>query len=597
MFQLLNDLAAHWRSMFPEANPGEFRIVPEKCPENMDGELTVNAFRYARLFKTAPDKLAELSEEFLSGHADVEKVSRVKAFVNVTLNPAALFRDTLADVAGLLGEAELDVEKRKRILIEYSAPNTNKPQHLGHVRNNTLGMAVSSLLKRVGNDVIQINLVNDRGIHICKSMIAYQRFGEGTTPEKAGRKGDHLVGDFYVRYNAELSKEIKELRAAQPDLAEKSDEELFLFTEIGRATQQMLQDWEAGKPEVIELWKKMNSWVFAGFAETYKSMGIKFDHTYLESETYLLGKDIVAKGLESGAFCRRDDGAVICDLGKKLGQKVMLRSDGTSVYITQDLGTTLKKFADYHPDSMIWVVGDEQIWHFQVLFGVLKKLGYPWADQLYHLAYGMVNLPSGKMKSREGTVVDADNLFAEMSDLAFAGCRERNSAGEPDDVLRRRADIIGMGALKFMLLKFNPKTTMMFDPQSSIKFEGDTGPYVQYACVRIHSILRKAEAAGLDYSAPDWGLLSAKAEKNLAIMAAFYPVQLQMAAEKLDCSVVVEYLLNMAKAFNQFYRECPVLAGDVPDDLKKARLALAASVLKVLEDGLATLTIGIPDAM
>ena len=594
MFKFFSDLAAHLVATYPQAKCDGFEIVPDRCPENMQGELTINAFRFARFLGMAPDKAAAACAEFLSSHPDIESVETVKAFVNVVMTPEALYRDTFSDVEGLLEEAK--VATPSRVLIEFSAPNTNKPQHLGHVRNNTLGMAVSSLLKRVGHEVVEINLVNDRGIHICKSMIAYQRFGNGATPESTGRKGDHLVGDFYVKFNDELAKQLQTLRAARSDSADKSDDELFLDTEIGAATQQMLQDWEAGVPEVIELWRMMNAWVFAGFAETYAAMGIKFDHTYLESETYLLGKDIVAVGLEKGAFTRRGDGAVVCDLGK-LGKKVMLRSDGTSVYITQDLGTTLKKYEDYKPEAMVWVVGDEQIWHFQVLFAALAKLGYEWADRLYHLAYGMVNLPSGKMKSREGTVVDADNLFEEMVSLAYESCRERNSDGEADEALRARAKIIGMGALKFMLLKFNPKTTMMFDPQSSIRFEGDTGPYVQYACARIASISRKAAGVVTAGAAVDWQLLAHPAEKALAVYAAFYAPTLKQAAEKYDCSAVVEYLLNLAKLFNGFYRECPVLSSDVPNELRCARLALAQSVRRILEDGLSTLTIEVPDAM
>ncbi|MEA4862128.1 MAG: arginine--tRNA ligase [Victivallaceae bacterium] len=594
MFKFLDDLTSGLLQKFPAAAaPAGWRVSAERCPENMAGELTVNAFKFARIIKVAPDQAAAATAEILAAHPDVAAVETVKAFVNVTLKSGALFRDTLSDVPGLFAAGR--TASPRRYLIEYSAPNTNKPQHLGHVRNNTLGMSVASMLKRVGNEVIQVNLVNDRGIHICKSMIAYQRFGNAVTPESVGKKGDHLVGDFYVKYNAALSEELAEMRAGHPEWTEKSDEELFLETGIGRAAQQMLQDWEAGKPEVIELWKMMNGWVFDGFAETYRTMGIEFDRTYLESQTYLLGKDIVKQGLDSGAFTRRDDGAVVCDLGPKLGVKVLLRADGTSVYITQDLGTTLKKYADYQPDSMIWVVGDEQIWHFQVLFALLKKLGCAWADKLHHLAYGMVNLPTGRMKSREGTVVDADNLFEEMTELALAACRERNTDGIADDELLARARVIAMGALKFMLLKFNPKTTIMFDPAASIRFEGDTGPYVQYACARIGSILRKA--GDPDTSGADWSLLETAEEKNLALWAAFYSAVLEQAAERLDCSGLVEYLLNVAKAFNQFYRECPVLSDGVPPELRKARLALAKSVRALLEDGLHTLTIDVPDAM
>ncbi|MBO5723376.1 MAG: arginine--tRNA ligase, partial [Lentisphaeria bacterium] len=389
---------------------------------------------------------------------------------------ASLFRDTVGNVAGILEEGLLPEKDRRRILVEYSAPNTNKPQHLGHVRNNTLGMSSCALLARVGHDVIPVNLINDRGIHICKSMLAYQRFGNGDTPEKSGIKGDHFVGNYYVKYNDELKKQITALRQARPELAEKEDDELFLETEIGAAAQEMLRKWENSDPEVVELWKLMNSWVIAGFNATYERMGVKFTKTYLESQTYLLGKDNVRKGLEEGVFEKREDGAVIADLGK-LGTKVLLRKDGTSVYITQDIGTTLLKYNEFQPDGMVWVVGDEQILHFQMLFKILGKMGNAWADKLHHLSYGMVNLPTGKMKSREGTVVDADDLFDEMHTLARNAALERIREGEeaPAD-LEERSEIIGMGALKFMLLKFNAKTTMMFDPQASLKFEGDTGP-------------------------------------------------------------------------------------------------------------------------
>jgi len=596
-FQCIADLAAHLRQSFPGAEiPADWEIVPEKCPETMTGDLTVNCFRFARYFKQAPDKVAALAAEFLGKHADVEKVEAVKAFVNLTLKGAAVHRDTVATPDAILKATVIPADKKRRILIEFSAPNTNKPQHLGHVRNNTLGMSLASLLKRAGHDVVPINLVNDRGVHICKSMIAYQRFGEGITPESSGTKGDHLVGNFYVKFNIELKKQLDELKAARPELKDKDDEELFLETELGAATQKMLQDWEADDHDVRRLWHLMNSWVFDGFKQTYDRMGIKFDHTYLESQTYLLGKDYVQAGLDKGVFERRDDGAAIADLGK-LGKKVVLRSDGTSVYITQDIGTTVMKYNDYHPDIQIWVVGDEQILHFKMLFEILKKLGYPWAENLYHLSYGMVNLPTGRMKSREGTVVDADDLFDEMVKLAKDATLERcGETGAPADI-DERAEIIGMGALKFMLLKFNPKTTIMFDPQASVKFEGDTGPYVQYACTRINSIEAKAKERGLTADGEiAWDLLGSTEEKALAIMDAFYPQALADAAEKLDSSVLTAYLLDLAKAFNRFYRECPVLAAE-DEKVRKARLALCTRTRDIIADGLKTLTIGVPQAM
>ena len=596
-FQCIHRLETNLRQAFPQAQiPAGWQIVPEQCPAGMTGDITVNCFRFARFFKAAPDAVAGKTEELLRNDPEVQSVERVKAFVNLTLKADALFRDTAGNVPAILEECKLPAETRKRILIEYSAPNTNKPQHLGHVRNNTLGMSTCKLLARVGHDVVPVNLINDRGIHICKSMLAYQRFGNGDTPEKSGIKGDHFVGNYYVRYNVELKKQIEALRQAKPELADKSDDELFLETEIGAAAQEMLRKWESSDPETVALWKLMNSWVIAGFNATYTRMGVEFRKTYLESQTYLLGKDNVRKGLEDGVFTKREDGAVIADLGK-LGTKVLLRKDGTSVYITQDIGTTLLKHREFEPQGMIWVVGDEQILHFQMLFSILKKMGNAWADNLYHLSYGMVNLPTGKMKSREGTVVDADDLFDEMHELAKKAALERIPEGsEPPADLEERSEIIGMGALKFMLLKFNPKTTMMFDPQASLKFEGDTGPYVQYVCARINSIARKAEERGIGSGTVDWSLADSAEERALAVTAARYPEVLKAAAEKMDCSALVNYLLDLAKAFNRFYREKQVLnAGD--EKVIATRLQLCFAIRDILTDGLNTLTIGVPEAM
>jgi len=572
-------------------------LALDPCPAGQEGDFTINVFRAAK-YCGNPAAAAATIAQWLSAHREIEKAEVVKAFVNITVKAETLLGATAGDLPALLESAKLPEDERRRVLIEFSAPNTNKPQHLGHVRNNTLGMSLASLLRRVGHDVIEINLVNDRGIHICKSMLAYRDFGHGETPESSGIKGDHLVGDYYVKFNSELSKQLKELRAARPELAEKSDDEIFGETALGAAAQQMLRDWEAGDPEVRKLWQLMNSWVFAGFAATYKRMGIDFNHTYLESETYLLGKDIVAAGLEKGVFSRREDGAVICDLGK-LGKKVVLRSDGTSVYITQDIGTTLRKYEDYNSDEMIWVVGDEQLLHFKMLFEIIRRLGYPWAERLFHLSYGMVNLPSGKMKSREGTVVDADDLFDEMAALARAACVERAGDTALDEAeLAARSEAIGLGALKFMLLKFNPRTTMTFDPAASLRFEGDTGPYVQYVAARVASIERKARERGIDPAAGavNWSLLNSGAEKELAMKLYFYPAVLRNCAGKHDCSGLVEYLLDLAKSFNRFYRDCPVLSAEDPA-LVAARLALAVAVRKVITDGLSTLTISVPEGM
>lgn len=593
-FAFIADVSAYLQSQYGSC-PAE--IAVELCPPHFTGDITVNCFPLAKALRRNPMDLAALLCERLSSHDDIAAVSAVKAFVNITLRPGALMRDTVADRAALLAAVPLPAVERRRVLIEFSAPNTNKPQHLGHVRNNTVGMATASILERAGHEVVRVNLVNDRGIHICKSMLAYQRFGKGVTPASSGKKGDHLVGDFYVAFDKEYRRQLAALRQDKPALADKSDEELFLETEIGLAAQEMLRAWEQNDPAVRALWETMNQWVFDGFAETYRRMGVEFDRTYLESQTYMLGKDIIRDGLARGVFQKREDGAIIIEFADPtLGMKVVLRSDGTSVYVTQDIGTTLLKQNDFQPDQQIWVVGDEQIRHFKVLFAILQSLGYSWADKLTHMAYGMVNLPTGKMKSREGTVVDADELFDEMEKLAREATVEKAGDEVPEN-LDERARLISMAALKFMLLKVNPKTTIMFDPQASIKFEGDTGPYVLYAYARICSMLRKA-AVGTDAvtGAVDWPLLNDPAERALALRCALYPDLLQKAARELDSSALAGYLLDLAKDFSGFYRNCPVLNAE-DASLRATRLALSETVRSILADGLKALTIHTLESM
>ena len=591
-FSFISDLEGFLQDTF---GVDDVTVAAELCPAHFEGDLTVNCFLLAKVLRRNPMQIAQQVAEFLAAHADVEKAEAIKAFVNVTAAGGAVMRDTVADEQALLGAVHVPEAERRRVLIEFSAPNTNKPQHLGHVRNNTTGLATAALLQRVGHDVVRINLVNDRGVHICKSMIAYQRFGEGVTPESSGKKGDHLVGEFYVRFDQAYREQLAQLRIDQPELAEKSSDDLFLETEIGRATQDMLLAWEAGDPAVRDLWQTMNGWVLDGFAETYQRMGIEFANTYLESNTYTLGKDIIEEGLAKGVFHKREDGAVAIDFeDPTLGSKVVLRSDGTSVYVTQDIGTTLLKQRDYEPDQQIWVVGDEQIYHFRVLFAILKALGYEWAENLTHMAYGMVNLPSGRMKSREGTVVDADDLFDMLQGLARDATLERAGADVPED-LDERARVISMAALKFMLLKVNPKTTMMFDPEASLRFEGDTGPYVLYAYARISSMLRRASEETLAAEV-DWSVLGTKEEKALALRCAQYPETMQKAAANLDGSVVTGYLLDLAKDFSKFYQACPVLTAETPA-LVRARLELTARVRTLLRDGLNALTIDALESM
>ncbi|MBT3287005.1 MAG: arginine--tRNA ligase [Victivallales bacterium] len=591
-FSFISDLEGFLQSTF---GVDAVSVAAELCPPHFEGDMTVNCFLLAKVLRRNPMQIAQQVAEFLAAHADVEKAEAIKAFVNVTVAGSAVMRDTVADEQALLGAVHVPEAERRRVLIEFSAPNTNKPQHLGHVRNNTTGMAAAALLQRVGHDVVRINLVNDRGVHICKSMIAYQRFGEGVTPESSGKKGDHLVGEFYVRFDQELREQLAQLRIDQPELAEKSSDDLFLETEIGRATQDMLVAWEKADPEVRELWETMNGWVLEGFTETYRRLGVEFDHTYFESRTYTLGRDIIEEGLAKGVFHKREDGATVIDFDDPgLGTKVVLRSDGTSVYVTQDIGTTLLKQRDYEPDQQIWVVADEQLYHFRVLFAILKALGYEWADRLTHMAYGMVNLPSGRMKSREGTVVDADDLFEMLEGLAREATLERAGADVPED-LDERARAISMAALKFMLLKVNPKTTMMFDPEASLRFEGDTGPYVLYAYARISSMLRRASEEALAAEV-DWSVLGTKEEKALALRCAQYPEIMQKAATNLDGSVVTGYLLDLAKDFSKFYQACPVLAAETPA-LIRARLELTARVRMLLRDGLNALTIDALESM
>ncbi len=591
-FNCICDLEQFLATEFNAATTIDISI--ERPPPDMLGDITVNCFRLAGALRRSPIDIAAATTEFLKTHPDVNSVECVKAFVNVCLTNFALFRDTVADESALLADCQVADDKKRRIVIEFSAPNTNKPQHLGHVRNNTLGQATVSIMRKVGHEVIPVNLVNDRGIHICKSMLAYQRFGHGETPESAGVKGDHLVGDYYVRYDQELRAQLDALRQEKPELADASNEELFLQTEIGQAAQNMLVAWENGDPEVVELWRTMNRWVFAGFDETYRRLGVEFDRVYLESETYKLGRNVINEGLERGVFCKRNDGATIIDLNRdKLDTKVVLRSDGTSVYVTQDIGTTILKQNDYKPDQQVWVVGDEQIYHFKVLFAILRRLGYDWAENLVHMAYGMVNLPSGKMKSREGTVVDADDLLDEMESLARTATLQRNE--QTPENIDERARVIGLAALKFMLLKVNPKTTLMFDPEASVKFEGDTGPYVLYAYARIASMLRKAEDG--DLKAPvDWSVLKTVEEKELALTCAAYGDTVRRAATEFDTAGIAGYLLELAKAFSRFYRECPVLNAE-SEPLKRARLELSVRVRDILQDGLNTLTIETLESM
>jgi arginyl-tRNA synthetase len=512
----------------------------------------------------------------------------IKGFLNISLADSywidIFYSQILADNFASVNS------NGKKVMVEYSSPNTNKPLHLGHVRNNLLGYSVAQILEAAGYEVIKANLVNDRGIHICKSMLAWQKFGNGETPQSSGMKGDHLVGKYYVLFDKEYKKQIDDLKAAR-----QTEEDAKKNAPLIQEAQEMLQQWEAGDKEVLNLWQTMNGWVYAGFAETYKQLGVDFDKYYYESNTYLLGKDIIEEGLEKGVFFRKEDGSVWIDLtADGLDQKLVLRSDGTSVYITQDLGTAQLKYNDFHMDESIYVVGNEQDYHFKVLFLILEKLGKSWAKGLYHLSYGMVDLPSGKMKSREGTVVDADDLIDEMNQTAkeqteTLGKVEGFSEAEKFELYHT----IGMGALKYFLLKVDPKKRLLFDPNESVDFQGHTGPFIQYTHARIRSVLSRVEDASIE--AGHITQLAAE-ERDLILLLNQFPDTIEQAAKGHNPAIVANYIYEVAKAFNKFYHEHSIL--HIEDELiKQFRLQLSAASAKVIKKGMGLLGIEVPERM
>ena len=542
--------------------------------KEFEGDYTLVVFPLLKISRQAPDATGNaIGEWLLANCAEISAFNSVKGFLNLSLS-GVYWREQLAAVSSDTGYGQLPPTGR-RIMVEFSSPNTNKPLHLGHVRNNLLGASVSDLLKAAGNEVIKVTLVNDRGVHICKSMYAWQQRFDGATPESTGKKGDHLVGDCYVEY-AKMEKE-------DPSVIDKVHE--------------MLVKWEEGDPEVRALWEKMNSWVFAGFDQTYKALGISFDQTYYEHDTYLLGKELVQRGLDKGVFQRDPDGSVWCDLtADGLDRKLLLRSDGTSVYITQDLGTAEKRFEEYSLDSHIYVVGDEQNYHFQVLKLILKKLGFDWADQIYHLSYGMVELPEGKMKSREGTVVDADDLIEKMYEEAKATSDESGKLAElPEEEKDRLYHAIGLGALKYFILKVDPKKKMLFNPKESIDFNGNTGPFIQYTHARIMSILRKADEQGIGAALEDGVSLSPK-EVRLVKLISAYPQKVAEAADALSPALIANYCYELSKEFNQYYHDTTILRE--PDrKLLEMRLVLISTLASVLRKAMKILGIELPDRM
>ena len=559
--------------------------------KEFEGDYTLVVFPLLRITHASPDVSGEAIGAWLKENCpEISAFNSVKGFLNICLSPV-YWQETFNSIASDKDFGTLP-STGKRIMVEFSSPNTNKPLHLGHIRNNLLGDSVSRLLKAAGNEVIKVTLVNDRGVHICKSMYAWQQLFGGATPESTGKKGDHLVGDCYVAFNDLLKKEVAELVAGGM-----SEEEAAKQAPCMKAVREMLVKWEQGDKEVRALWAKMNGWVFDGFDATYKALGIAFDKVYYESQTYLLGKELVQKGLDSGAFVRDADGSVWCDLtADGLDRKLLLRSDGTSVYITQDLGTAERRFAEYSLDSHVYVVGDEQNYHFQVLKLILGKLGFDWAERIFHLSYGMVELPEGKMKSREGTVVDADDLIASMAEEARQTSEESGKLEDmPEDEKTELYSVIGLGALKYFILKVDPRKKMLFNPKESIDFNGNTGPFIQYTHARICSILRKADEKGYERKVAEGVEFSAK-EQRLVKLLNIYPQKVEEAAQAFSPAVIAGYAYDLAKEFNQYYHETQIIR-ESDSSLRSARLALIDVLASVLRKAMGLLGIELPERM
>ena len=578
-------------------------IQLQKTKKEFEGHLTLVVFPFLKMSKKGPEQTAQEIGEYLKLHEPaVAAYNVIKGFLNITVASQVwieMLNHIDADPEWGLTEAKEDAPL---VMIEYSSPNTNKPLHLGHMRNNLLGNALANVMAANGNKVVKTNIVNDRGIHICKSMLAWLKYGNGETPESSGKKGDHLIGDYYVAFDKHYKAEVKELQAkyeADGMDAEKAKAKAEEEAPLMQEAREMLRKWEANDPEVRALWEKMNNWVYAGFDETYRMMGVGFDKIYYESQTYLEGKEKVLEGLEKGLFYRKEDGSVWADLTPEgLDQKLLLRSDGTSVYMTQDIGTAKMRFEDYPIDKMIYVVGNEQNYHFQVLSILLDKLGFKWGKDLIHFSYGMVELPEGKMKSREGTVVDADDLMATMIDTA----RETSAElGKLDGLSKEEAEnvarIVGLGALKYFILKVDARKNMTFNPKESIDFNGNTGPFIQYTYARIRSILRKASEAGIGLSAtlPADIELNTK-EEDLIQKLADFRVMVKQAGTDYNPSILANYAYDLVKEYNQFYHDFSILREE--DEARKVfRLVLSKNVSKVIKLSMGLLGIEVPERM
>lgn len=600
--KITNSILAAIKSLYGGEVPAS-QVQLQKTKKEFEGHLTLVVFPFVKLARKSPEQTAQEIGEYLQANEPaVAAFNVIKGFLNLTVS-SDCWIDMLNDIQA---DAQFGItpatEESPLVMIEYSSPNTNKPLHLGHVRNNLLGFALANIMAANGNKVVKTNIVNDRGIHICKSMLAWLKYGNGETPESSGKKGDHLIGDYYVAFDKHYKAEVKELTAqfmaeglTEEEAKAKAEKESPLMKEA----REMLVKWEANDPEVRGLWKKMNDWVYAGFDETYKMMGVNFDKIYYESNTYLEGKEKVMEGLEKGFFYRKEDGSVWADLtGEGLDHKLLLRGDGTSVYMTQDIGTAKLRFQDFPINKMIYVVGNEQNYHFQVLSILLDKLGFEWGKSLVHFSYGMVELPEGKMKSREGTVVDADDLMEEMINTARETSQE---LGKLDNISKEEADniarIVGLGALKYFILKVDPRKNMTFNPKESIDFNGNTGPFIQYTYARIRSVLRKAAEAGIEIPATiPGGLTLSEKEEGLIQMLSDFKGIVKQAGEIYSPSIIANYCYDLVKEYNQFYHDFSILREE-NENIKVFRLALSANVAKIVRLGMNLLGIEVPERM
>ena len=600
--KLVASVISGLKALYSQEVP-EKMVQIQKTKKEFEGHLTLVVFPFLKMSRKGPEQTAQEIGEYLKvNEPAVAAFNVIKGFLNLTI-ASATWIDLLNSINEQPAYGIIPVtEQSPLVMIEYSSPNTNKPLHLGHVRNNLLGYSLSKIMKANGNQIVKTNIVNDRGIHICKSMLAWKKYGNGETPETSGKKGDHLVGDYYVSFDKHYKAEVKELMtefAAQGMSEDEAKAKAEAASPLMQEAREMLVKWEAGDPEIRGLWEMMNNWVYAGFDETYRKMGVSFDKIYYESNTYLEGKEKVMEGLEKGFFFKKEDGSVWADLtAEGLDHKLLLRGDGTSVYMTQDIGTAKLRFADYPIDKMIYVVGNEQNYHFQVLSILLDKLGFEWGKSLVHFSYGMVELPEGKMKSREGTVVDADDLMEEMIATAKETSQE---LGKLDGLTQEEADdiarIVGLGALKYFILKVDARKNMTFNPKESIDFNGNTGPFIQYTYARIQSVLRKAAESGIVVPGQiPAGIELSEKEEGLIQMVADFAAVVKQAGEDYSPSIIANYTYDLVKEYNQFYHDFSILREE-NEAVKVFRIALSANVAKVVRLGMSLLGIEVPSRM